>query len=375
MQEVTSLYIHFPLCMHLCNYCDFYKKKLENDSQISDFEKLFLEQWERHEAFLTENNRSISSLDTLYLGGGTPSLWRSRGARFMNDLLKRKKIELTSDCEYTIEVDPGTCSNKDLDVWRELGVNRFSIGVQAYSDNLLKLMDRKHTVAQVDELLKYMGSNTLNFSVDLMIGLPTQDKRDLTAEITSLINLGAKHFSVYILKTRKNYAHAKSMPVDETVRSEYLHVCEQLDKFGFAQYEISNFALSGFQSKHNKKYWDYSEVAALGPNSTGLIVSPDTAMRYQWKSMSAGHQIENISGNSLIIEKLFLGLRTSKGIDLSQLFTSEVDLSEIEKLKKTWLELGYIDKMSDRSGYVKLLPLGFLMCDSIIDDIFKHISF
>lgn len=374
MQEVSSLYIHFPLCMHLCNYCDFYKKKLETDQQISDFEKLFLAQWDAHDQFLEDNKRIINGLETLYIGGGTPSLWKSRGAEFMNKLLRDKKINFTENYEYTIEVDPGTCSFEDLDIWRNLGVNRFSVGVQAYTEELLKLMDRKHSIQEVNELLTYLSTNSLNFSVDLMIGLPSEQKRDLVFEINSLIDLGAKHFSVYILKTRKNYLHAASMPDDEIVRSEYLLVCETLKKHGFLHYEVSNFARAGFESKHNQKYWNYVDVAALGPNASGLLVREESACRYQWKSQSAGFQKELIEGESLIIEKLFLGLRSSQGINLFDLFKMSEQREILLSLMEEWELHGYLVKHNSQ-GEVVLSSLGFLMCDSVIDDIFKKIDF
>lgn len=375
MQDVRSLYIHFPLCMHLCNYCDFYKKKLQTIDQVSEFEKLFLKQWTTHLEFLHANDRRMIELETLYIGGGTPSLWKTRGAIFMQDLMAKNKINFTTDHEYTIEVDPGTCSNEDLDAWIETGVNRFSVGVQAYSNTLLKLMDRQHLTSDVDNLLKYLGENSLNFSVDLMIGLPSDQPRDIESEISALIDHGAKHFSVYILKTRKNYVHASDMPEDDLVRREYLFVCELLANRGFEQYEISNFAKPGFESKHNKKYWDYSEVAAIGPNSTGLLVVDEIAKRYQWKSLSDGYQVEEISGESLVIEKLFLGLRRTDGINLTELFPSNSDLEKIEALKANWATQGYLIQENSAPGIVRLAPLGYLMCDSVIDDIFKQISF
>ena len=107
MNEINSLYIHFPFCMKLCNYCDFYKHVLENSSQLKDFENLFVAQWEENEKFLFQNQRALGDLETLYFGGGTPSLWKSRGAKFISDYFKSKKIQFNSNYEFTLEVDPG----------------------------------------------------------------------------------------------------------------------------------------------------------------------------------------------------------------------------------------------------------------------------
>lgn len=360
--------------MHLCNYCDFYKKKLVAIDQIEEFEKLFCKEWDIHEKFLQGNKRELTSLDTLYLGGGTPSLWKARGAKFLKDFLDSKNIKRESDIEFTIEVDPGTCEESDLDAWMSSGVNRFSIGLQAYSNPLLKLMDRKHTISEANKLFKYLKSKSANFSVDLMIGLPTDKPRDLVSEIETIIQFGASHFSVYILKNRKNYIHAEKMPEDERVRSDYLLVCETLKKNGFKHYEVSNFAKPGFESKHNQKYWDYTEVAALGPNASGLLVSDSSATRYQWKSQSAGFQTEVVEGQSLIIERIFLGLRSSKGMNLFCTFTKSSDQKQLLSLMNNWESEGYLETYNE-DGSIVLSSLGFLMCDSLIDDIFKYIKF
>lgn len=333
-----------------------------------------MKEWDVHEKFLKDNHRAMGDLETLYIGGGTPSLWKARGAKFLKDFLSSKNIQLQKDCEYTIEVDPDTCATSDLDAWIDSGVNRFSVGLQAYSNSLLELMDRKHKIEDAKKLFTYLQSKSANFSVDLMIGLPSQEERDLAIEIETLIQYGASHFSVYILKNRKNYLHADKMPEDERVRNEYLLVSEILKKNGYIHYEVSNFARPGFESKHNNRYWDYHEVAALGPNASGLLVFDEKACRYQWKSQSAGFQTELIEGESLIIEKLFLGLRTSRGLNLFDVFQKPEDQKKILSLKNSWSKSGYLSDATIE-GHIALSSLGFLMCDSILDDIFKNISF
>ena len=165
MNSVTSLYLHFPFCRHLCNYCDFYKHKLEDSTQINQFEKVLLEQINFHQEFLQKNNFNIPMLETLYIGGGTPSLWSSGGSQFLKqNLLNHYK--LSPDCEFTLEIDPGTWTSDEIEKWLAIGVNRFSVGVQTYDADYLKIMDRAHNIEQVDELLSYLQKKQLNYSIE-----------------------------------------------------------------------------------------------------------------------------------------------------------------------------------------------------------------
>ncbi len=374
MQEVRSLYIHFPFCKHLCNYCDFYKHKLNSEQDIQDFETLFQSQWDTHEKFLAENNFQLQELDTVYIGGGTPSLWGERGASFLKAFFENRGVSFSSNYEFTIEVDPDRWSEPILASWIDAGVNRISLGTQAFDDTYLKLMDRTHTCDDIVEVLKYLDSIDMNYSVDMMLGLPNSVGRNVVAEASRFLQYRPKHLSVYILKTRSNYIHKKFLPEDEQVRKEYLEVSNYLASQMYEHYEISNFAQESSRSRHNMKYWQYDTVAALGPNSSGLLVGKDGAKRYQWKSLSDGYQVEEVKGQSLIIEKLFLGLRTSEGMDLGTLFPRDEDKNKLSLLYKYWNKSGYLEQTATQDRIV-LSNTGFLMCDSIIDDIFREVQF
>ncbi len=373
MNNIHSLYFHFPFCRHLCNYCDFYKHKLETYSQVREFETLLLEQWEQHKIFLEDHKFKLGKIDTIYIGGGTPSLWGKDGADFFSSFLKSEGIELSKSCEFTIEVDPDVFSEETVKSWIKIGANRFSIGVQSYSNKLLEIMDRQHCLKDVDKCLKYFDENNINYSVDLMLGLPNSSDRVIQEELEALLAYSPSHFSVYILKTRKNYPHREKLPLDDQIRDEYLFVSKYLRSKGYDHYEISNFAKEGKFSKHNIKYWDYTSVGAVGPNATGLLVETNHALRYQWKSISAGFQVEKIEGESLTIEKLFLGLRHRFGFDINKLFLIK-DHQALDKIYDNWDKMDYLDVNSSRESIV-LSSLGFLMCDSLIDDIFKKIDF
>ena len=374
MKEINSLYIHFPFCQHLCNYCDFYKHKLEDEKQVIEFEEKLIDQINFHKSFLEKKNFEIGELDSVYLGGGTPSLWKLRGPEF----IKRhflKDYRLSKNCEFTMEIDPDTWSEEEIERWQSIGVNRFSIGSQAYSEKYIKIMDRTHNFEDVEKTIKYFSDRSLNFSVDLMLGLPkASEKRDVESELSALLAYKPNHFSVYILKTRSNYPLKKFLPDDEDIREEYLKVSSFLKKHGYDHYEVSNFARDGFYSKHNRKYWDYQSVAAIGPNATGLLVGDGDSIRYQWKSVSLGVTEEVLSGSSLIIEKLFLGLRHKNDFDITRIFNKSEEIKELGELLINWKRLNYVEESSELTS-INLTPYGYLMCDSLLDDVFKRISF
>jgi len=374
MNEITSAYIHFPFCQHLCNYCDFYKHKLENVEQIVDFESKLDMHFKLHKDFLKTKNARLGPLETLYIGGGTPSLWKISGIEYLKQKIDLKTFELSSNCEFTIEIDPDTWTEDEIEGWLSIGVNRFSIGSQAFSEKYIKLMDRTHLISDVVKTVKYFSERKLNFSVDLMLGLPDSKSRDVLAELDDLLLFNPNHISVYILKARANYPLKLKLPDDESVRLEYLAVCNKLKAYGFDHYEVSNFARDGFYSKHNLQYWNYKSVAGFGPNATGIVIEKEKAIRYQWKSIGVGVSEEVIQDSSLMIEKIFLGLRFKNDFNLSELFSKEKEKKVLEEIIDQWKKVGYIEENSEVSA-IKVTSLGYLMNDTLINDVFKYLKF
>lgn len=365
MTQLTSLYLHVPFCKHLCNYCDFYKKLYEKDSnQIENFHQFLEQSWVRHERLLTEQGYSWANLESLYLGGGTPSLWGSQGAEFLGQWLK-DKLPLAPDCEFTMEVDPGTWTPESLLAWREIGLNRISIGTQTLDPNFIKIMDRSHSLEESHELLSYCQKNDWNFSLDFLLGLPysREKKRDIKKELQTLLSYDPKHVSLYILNARSKYPHVTALPDDEFIREEYLLMSEYLRSEGFIHYEVSNFALPGYESKHNLKYWKMEAVGALGPTGTGFLPQgPDKALRYKWKVSGAEFEEEKLGESEVQLEKIYLSLRTNLG------WKPHRESLELTKLLNQWNEKKYIISNQPK---VVLNPLGFLMLDSLMDDLFR----
>lgn len=365
MTHVSSLYIHVPFCKHLCNYCDFYKKLYEPGSnQTEDFHQFLTGSWLMHEELMKTHQVSWSPLESLYLGGGTPSLWGESGAKFLKQLVLAE-VPLQSDCEFTMEVDPGTWTRSMINAWKEIGLNRISIGTQTLSPEFLTIMDRSHSLQESHELLKFCQQENWNFSLDFLLGLPfsRMKNRDIKSELDTLLGYGPKHISLYILNARSKYPHVQAMPDDEFIRDEYLLVSEYLRVLGFVHYEVSNFALPGFESRHNLKYWKGEGVAALGPTGTGYFpFREDAALRYKWKVTKPECELENLGPSELGIESIYLSLRTNLG------WSPKNVKPDLACTLKSWEQNGYLESKTPR---IKLSSRGYLMLDSLMDDLFR----
>jgi oxygen-independent coproporphyrinogen-3 oxidase len=372
MNNITSLYLHFPYCLHLCNYCDFYKHKFEENShQIEQFNQLIDKSFALHEKFLEKYNKSLSPLESLYFGGGTPSLWGLKGINFLEKNIIGNKIQLKNDCEFTIEIDPGTISLEEIKRWQDIGVNRFSVGVQSLDDKFLQIMDRKHGREEIFSLLEILNKLNLNFSVDFMLGLPfsLEKQRNIILELQELMNFNPSHLSLYILATRKNYLYNKNLPDGDFAADEYLTVVNYLKDLGFEHYEVSNFSKKGFESKHNLKYWACSEVASIGPNATGLIHLENSQIRYKWRPQEAGIVEEKLNQNQIMIEKIYMNLRSKIGLDLSKVFGAHLPQGLKNDLSG-WKQDGLLIQSGDS---IFLNSKGFLILDSIIAKIIGYL--
>jgi oxygen-independent coproporphyrinogen-3 oxidase len=362
MTQVSSLYLHVPFCKHLCNYCDFYKRKLEpGTKQFEDFHQFLADSMNHHEELLKTHQFSWAPLDTIYLGGGTPSLWGAVGAKVFKALMPAK----LPDAEFTMEVDPGTWTQDMLDAWKELGLNRISIGTQTLDPVFLKIMDRVHSLDDSFKFLERMHQENWNYSLDFLLGIPysKEKNRDIKKELDSLLAYAPKHISLYILNARSKYPLTQQMPDDEYIREEYLFVSDYLKSKGFHHYEVSNFALPGFEAKHNQKYWRGESVAALGPTGTGFLnLGNDQALRYKWKVSKAEAELENLTRAELELEETYLTLRTSEGWAPRIMTNKHVDLFT------KWHTAGYASAIGPK---VKLTSSGFLMLDSLMDDLFR----
>lgn len=364
-KKIESLYIHVPFCKHLCNYCDFYKKKPTESDGFAQFEQLLDDSWGKHQNLLAQYDFEISKLKSIYFGGGTPSLWGFRGIRYLENFFVKNELKFSDDYEFTIEIDPATTTKDEILAWKNLGVNRFSVGLQTWDEEYLKIIDRVHTKSEAINLLSVLSQLGVNFTVDFMIGfpIPIKRKRDIVNELTEILSFSPKHISLYILSVAKSYPLFKSLPQDDEVAREYLQVSQFLNQNGFEHYEVSNHARPGFRSRHNQQYWQQFSVAALGPSATGFLKLKNRAIRYKWRNKTANYSIEELNKEAIDLEKLYTNLRTIEGIDISLLPKSASHLAD------EWETKGLGIKSKDR---LSLTPSGYVVLDSLMDEIFRY---
>lgn len=358
---MTGIYIHVPFCAVKCPYCDFYSCNFSLN-KISQFKDALIRNIMVYPAGI--------KADTIYFGGGTPSLLPPE---FITEIIRSisNHFDLHNP-EITLEANPCTVNKGKLYEYRKSGVNRLSLGIQSASDDELKFLGRKHNYdkakAAVEDAAE-MGFE--NISCDMMIGLPNQTEESIDYTIKQFIALPIQHISSYILKIEQNtkfYHDSVSdiIPDDDTTANLYLFMTEQLNKAGFYQYEISNFALNGFESKHNLKYWECKEYIGFGPSAHSYFNGNRYAVTNDLEAfIKADKQNEFITDNNpgQQEEKIMLGLRLKKGICLD-------DFPERKSyiLKKSYsLEKAGLLEIKD--NYLNLTSKGFLVSNSIISSL------
>ncbi len=324
LELVKSLYIHIPFCTQICHYCDFNKFFIQNQPVDGYIQSLLTEM----DLYNLSHNEPLS---TVFIGGGTPSALEPRQLEQLLFSMK-EKVKLAPGYEYTVEANPGDLSKEKLKIMKEAGVNRLSLGVQSFNEELLKKIGRAHNVKDVYETIDMAREEGFeNISIDLIYSLPGQTLSDLEDTIDRALQLNLPHFSAYSLiiepKTVFYIMLNKgklSLPGEDAEATMYEYVMKRLVEAGYDQYEISNFAKTGFESRHNLVYWNNEEYYGLGAGAHGYL----EAVRYNnhgplKKYMNAIQDgkkpiIEQVavSRKEQMEEEMFLGLRKMEGVSL-----------------------------------------------------------
>lgn len=352
--KTLGLYIHIPFCMRKCLYCDFVSFT-GKENLIPQYIDALL-----NEAAFYKKKFSGYLIDTVYLGGGTPSMLpEGEVERLINGL--HQYFHIKPDAQTTLEANPGTVTTKKLAEYKKCGVNRLSVGMQTDDDTLLQTLGRIHSHEQF--LMAFYMSREAGFeeiSIDLMFGLPGQTLGSFQNTLQNSIKFNPEHISVYALKVEKGTPFFKTygdkiIVNEETERKMYHAAVRLLKKAGFKQYETSNFAKKGYESRHNLKYWRACETLGLGVAAHSYIIENNIPFRSQntenieeYFNRIGGHTLpiaekNSIGFNEQIMEYIMLHLRMNEGIifedfnirfnlDFEKLFENEIKRAEKTRL-------------------------------------------
>lgn len=356
----TGIYIHVPFCAKKCPYCDFYSERYSGSSAQAYVDAVI-----RNLSHYSDRERTA---DTIYFGGGTPSLLRGEQLRSIIGAVGRS-FRLADDTEITLEANPCTLTPDKLREFFSVGINRLSIGVQSMNDSELRLLGRTHTAERAERaVLDAFDTGFTNISCDLMTALPDQTAESIGYSIERLAALPITHISSYILKVEDGTPFdreglADALPDDELSSELYLKTVEMLAEKGFEQYEISNFAKSGFKSRHNLKYWQCREYLGIGPSAHSCFGGRRFAVGRDLDGfISSEHQRVDITDDSpcSFEEYAMLRLRLTEGLDLRKIGEHR---SDIEKKIPDLLKVGYINY---DGNVLSLTPRGAIVSNSVI---------
>lgn len=360
---ISGVYIHYPFCLQKCSYCSFFSvPRNENRDKYLHY---LIKEIDLYSSCL------VIEPQTVYFGGGTPGLMNGEE---IASLLRRFDLQKLTEC--TIEVNPSAVRKRTLKAWRELSVNRLSIGLQSFNDNELKLLGRTHTGE--DNLNVFYAARDEgydNISVDLIYGLPGQSINDVSRTIKEIVKLAPEHISAYCLSLNEDTLLARQgvdLPADEITAEMYRCIIDDLTAEGYEQYEISNFSRRGYMSKHNLTYWQCKEYIGFGCSAHGYAgnyryYNPSDFGEYYY---NVDNRIRFPNSEEQDIDKkkkdfVIQGLRLTKGIELKRYekFFNEAFLDvfskAIEKHKK-YLAL--------ENGFIRLKPIGYFVSNEIIVD-------
>lgn len=366
-----GLYIHIPFCRTKCLYCDFCSFVSRDEQQREAYVGALLREIEAR-------GTKDYSVDTVYFGGGTPSLLSAEQiGRILGEI--KESFNVSPDAEITLECNPMTVSDGDeyFKELRALGVNRLSLGVQTAIDGELKLIGRRHSFEEAKAtFFEARGAGFENISVDLMLGIPSQTLDSLRASANQVIKLAAEHISIYSLQLEEGtplyrMRERYSLADDDTAADMYELVVKMMKDAGYRHYEISNFARGGRESKHNCKYWRLDEYLGLGLAAHSDFGGKRLENTRDMERYLGGEWLEaasDISNSEREFEFLMLGFRTADGISKSEFlarFGVGFDEKYGEKMEK-FKKMGYFCEKGDA---LALTESGFEVSNAILTEI------
>ncbi|NHI74691.1 oxygen-independent coproporphyrinogen III oxidase [Lactococcus petauri] len=365
--ETKAAYVHIPFCSHICYYCDF-AKVLMTGQPVEDYIDELLKEYDSYD---------ISSLKTLYIGGGTPSVLP---ADQLEKLLTHltKKLDLEELEEFTVEANPSDLTDEVLAVLANSPVNRISLGVQSFDDKLLKKIGRTHTEAQVySSIERLRAAGFENITIDLIYGLPNQTMEMVERDVQKFLELDLPHVALYslILEDHTVFMNRQRrgrlrLPSDDRNADMYEYIIEMLTSKGYSHYEVSNFGKIGYESKHNMTYWDNAEYYGIGAGASGYL----DGIRY--KNHGPVHHYlreenkrvneEVLTRKQRIEEEMFLGLRKKNGVSIER-FHKKFGQTLEEVYGTIIEELAFQKMLFEADGRIQMTEKGFELGNEVFE--------
>jgi len=379
-----GIYISVPFCRSKCTYCNF-ASGVFSAAQMGRYVELLIEDMRSIRAYAAELGAQIpEAVDTIYLGGGTPSLLPPEELKKLFFAL-RQEFKILPKAEVTVECAPGTLTDEIIQTLVTRGVNRVSLGVQSFVDkeaaSVARLHTREKTLSDIERLRK---AGISNINVDLIAGLPHQTRESWEYSVQQAIAAGVPHVSVYMLEVDEDSRlgreliaggtkyHAHFVPDDDLTAEFYETACERLSAAGIEQYEISNFARAGFESKHNLKYWTRQPYLGFGVDAHSMLPAGNgqaesvrlaTTDDYDRFFVAADCKASPVSAEQALEEAFFLGLRLNRGVDLVHLRQEfGTDAGKFDARVARHVALGMLD---DSCGSLRLTPRGRLLSNEV----------
>ncbi len=376
-----SLYIHYPFCANLCSYCDFYKIPFNTDLEREYFRALNCELILARETIDPENR----SIDTIYIGGGTPSLIDlSLLETFIGEL--SNCFRFSPELEFTFEINPESIDSEKLLRLKELGINRPVFGIQSFNLKKLKKLGRKHLLNDSFRAMYLVRATGFdNFGVDMIFGLPRQTSRQLSDDLDQVIDLAPPHISYYQLTVEKGTPLAEKvaggklkLPGADLSAAMYRAINEELRQNSYFRYEVSSFALPGYECRHNMRYWEGGDFLGLGPSAHSFIgnhrFANEANLRKYLDCINNGKRpliCDTEEKAARMTETIMLGLRTSRGVsktDFLHRFGRPVEQVIDRETFTTLVARGMIDPEGD---YIRLTESGIFLADEIVIRLIK----
>lgn len=363
--QIASLYVHIPFCITKCLFCSFVVS-VGQSHRVDDYIQAVVAESKKH---------NDTRLATVYLGGGTPTFLDEKQLGLLIENI-RERFDVSQVSEWTIEANPENLNAAKAKFLKSQGFNRLSIGVQSFDDRYLKFLGRNHNrqlALNAYTCAREAGFNNIN--LDLMFGFPGQTIDELSSDLQVLAGLKSEHVSLYNLTIEENSRfHARKLLLDDQdhLAGQYVYICETLDRFGFNQYEVSNFAKPGFESRHNNNYWNGAPYIGLGVGAHGFLNNRrywnvPKLQDYLTRIASTGEAVEgfeDLEKETLLMERILFGLRKNEGIVVADIET-ELGIKLDDKrarMMEMWVLDGFLIKDSDR---IKTSIKGRLVLDEL----------